>query len=180
MLICAALAAECNPISSFHKTCSSKRNGFKQIVAVYFNRVHSQFCILASEPIQMYFWRDAIFVVEFRHARHRSAPPHYHRTCRRCSRLLEITATMHRRQNIANRQRQTEDARHLVKQWQQREARASAQRSASCQLTMRLLAHLALRERWQQRPQQRTTLASIASVLPTRATSPAKVFDSWV
>ena len=83
-------------------------------------------------------------------------------------------------QNVANRQRQTEDARHLVEQWQQRDARASAQRNASVQLAMRLRVDLALRDRWQQRPRQRTTLVSIASVLPTRATSPAKVFDSWV
>ena len=94
--------------------------------------------------------------MEFRHARHRS--PHYYRICRRCDRLLEIAATMQRSQNIANRQRQTEDARHLVEQWQQREARASAQRSACSQLVMRLLAHLALRERWQQRP--RATISS--------------------
>ena len=59
---------------------------------------------------------------------------------------------MQRSQNVANRQRQTEDARHLVEQWQLREARASAQRSASFHLAMRLLADLTLKERRQQRP----------------------------
>ena len=87
----------------------------------------------------MYFWRDAIFVVKFRHARHRSPIIVLFGVAIVCWRLQRRYSDDARIQNVAKRQRQTKDARHLVELWQQRDAQASAQRSASCQLAMRLL-----------------------------------------
>ena len=126
----------------------------------------------------MYFWRDAIFVVKFRHARHHSPPPpHYYRTFRRCDRLLEIATTMQRRcTHPKRRQLPATDRRRPPPRRTMATTRRPGFGTAQCKLPTRDAApdDLALRERWQQRSRQQTTLASIASILSTRATSPSK------
>ena len=127
---------------------------------------------MASKTIREYFRKAANFIVVFRHARHH---PHHHRTCRHRVCLLEIAVTMQRSQNVADDNQQANAARRFVEERRQFDTRALA---AICD---ELPTRDPVRSRAERATAAATTAAnaaSIAIVLPARATSPAKVFGS--